>query len=243
MKILPAIDLLDGCAVRLRGGLRAEKTVYSTHPIGMVDVWADAGAQRIHVVDLDGAFSGNDKQRGLVASLIAAASIEIQVGGGLRDGAGMRACLELGAAAVVVGTAAIERADQVASVCSDYPGRVIVAVDARDGVVSTRGWTRSAELSALELAERAVSWGAGGVLYTDIARDGLETGPNVAATRALCEALGERIEVIASGGVSSLADITALATTGAAGVVVGRALYEQNFTVAEAIAAAGTPNA
>ena len=238
MKILPAIDLLEGCAVRLRGGRREDKTVYSTNPIEMIDRWVAGGAERIHVVDLDGAFAGGAARQSLVAELISRADVEVQVGGGLRDEAAIRACLESGAAAAVVGTAAIENPEAVAAVCRDYPDRVIVAVDARDGIVSTRGWTQAAELTAIELAAKAADWGAASVLYTDIARDGLETGANVSATAALFEAVGDRIEVIASGGVSTLDDIRALIPSGAASVVVGRALYEKNFTLAEAIATA-----
>jgi phosphoribosylformimino-5-aminoimidazole carboxamide ribotide isomerase len=237
VKILPAIDLLGGEAVRLREGDRDRATVYSKDPLELLARWAAGGAERVHVVDLDGAFAGEARQRDLVARLLAAAPVPVQVGGGLRDRETIEACLAAGATAAVVGTAAVERPEEIAALCRERPGRIVVAVDAHAGQVKTRGWRQGSELRAVELAERAADWGAAAVLYTDVAVDGTERGPDVARTAELVAAVGDRLEVIASGGVGTLEHIRALAGTGAAWAIVGRALYEERFTLEEAIAA------
>ena len=235
MKLFPAIDLLAGRAVRLEEGRRDRATVFHDRPVELVGELAGGGADRLHVVDLDGAF-GEPRQLELIAALVRASPIPVEVGGGLRDRASIDQILELGAAFAVLGTAAVRDPALVEQVCRAHPGRIIVAVDARDGVVAIDGWTASGGVTAVELATRAAGWGAAAVLYTDVARDGLGGGPNVAQTAALARAAG--IEVIASGGVGSLADLTALARAGVPAAVVGRALYDRKFTVAEAVRAA-----
>jgi phosphoribosylformimino-5-aminoimidazole carboxamide ribotide isomerase len=231
MKLFPAIDLLGGRAVRLEAGDRARATVFHERPIELVAELAAGGADRLHVVDLDGAF-GEARQWALVSELVEASPIPVEVGGGLRDLSAIEAMLALGAAFVVLGTAAVRSPELVERACRAHPGRVIVAVDARDGVVAVEGWTASGGVTALELGKRAAGWGAAALLYTDVARDGLHTGPNVAATAALAREAG--CEVIASGGVGSLADLAALREAGIPAAVVGRALYDRRFTVAEA---------
>jgi len=231
MKLFPAIDLLAGRAVRLEEGKRDRATVFHDRPVELVGELARGGADRLHVVDLDGAF-GEPRQLALIASIVAASPIPVEVGGGLRDRASIDRILELGAAFAVLGTAAVRDPALVEQVCRAYPGRIIVAVDARDGVVAIDGWTASGGITAIELAGRAAGWGAAALLYTDVARDGLGGGPNVAATAALARAAG--IEVIASGGVGSLDDIAQLARAGVPAVIVGRALYDGKFTVAAA---------
>ena len=231
MKLFPAIDLLGGRAVRLEAGKRERATVFHDRPVELVAELARGGADRLHVVDLDGAF-GEPRQLDLIAAIVRASPIPVEVGGGLRDRAAVDAILALGAAFAVLGTAAVRDPGLVEQVCRAHPGRIIVAVDARDGVVAIDGWTTSGGITAVELARRAAGWGAAAVLYTDVARDGLGGGPNVAATAALARAAG--IEVIASGGVGTLADIAALARAGVPAVVVGRALYDGKFTVADA---------
>jgi phosphoribosylformimino-5-aminoimidazole carboxamide ribotide isomerase len=231
MKLFPAIDLLAGRAVRLEEGKRDRATVFHDRPVELVGELARGGADRLHVVDLDGAF-GEPRQLALIAGIVAASPIPVEVGGGLRDRPAIDCMLELGAAFAVLGTAAVRDPALVEQVCRAYPGRIIVAVDARDGVVAIDGWTASGGVTALELARRAAAWGAAALLYTDVARDGLGGGPNVAATAALARAAG--IEVIASGGVGSLDHIAQLARAGVPAVVVGRALYDGKFTVAEA---------
>ncbi len=231
MKLLPAIDLLGGRAVRLEEGKRDRATVFHDRPIELVAQLAQGGADRLHVVDLDGAF-GEPRQLTLIAALIAASPIPVEVGGGIRDRDAIDRVLALGAAFAVLGTAAVRSPTLVEAACRAHPGRIIVAVDARDGVVAVDGWTTSGGITAIELASRAAGWGAAAVLYTDVSRDGLGGGPNVAATAALSRSAG--LEVIASGGVGSLADIAALRDAGIPAVVVGRALYDGRFTVADA---------
>lgn len=236
MKIYPAIDLLGGRAVRLREGRRDDVTVYREHPEELVGELVAAGAERLHVVDLDGAFDGARRHADVIARVCAASTVPVQVGGGIRDEAAARAVLDAGAAAVVLGTAAIKAPDVVRSLCEAFPGRVVVAVDARDGVVAVEGWVEASDVTAVELGRRAAAWGAAALLYTDVARDGTGAGPNVAATAALAAAVS--IDVIASGGVASLDHLRALAAAKVPAVVVGRALYDQRFTLAEAIEAA-----
>lgn len=229
MKLLPAIDLLGGKAVRLEEGRRDRATVFHDRPVELVAEFAVA--DRLHVVDLDAAF-GETRQLELIGQIIKASPIPVQVGGGIRDRATVDAVLALGAAYVVLGTAAVKSPALVESLCATRPNRVIVAVDARDGVVAVDGWTHASDITALELGQRAARWGAVALLYTDIARDGLRGGPNVAATAHLAQVVG--CEVIASGGVGDLKDLEELRDAGVAAVVVGRALYDHRFTVEQA---------
>ena len=238
MKIIPAIDLLEGKAVRLEKGKRDRVTVYSEEPWRLVRDLAAAGAERIHVVDLDGAFSGERAHRRIIERMLADSPVPVEVGGGLRNQAALDALFAAGAGFAVLGTAATKSPDFAAQACAAYPGQIIIAVDALDGVVAVEGWTESAEISAVDLAQKAADWGAAAVLYTDISRDGMHTGPNVEATRALHQSVGESLSVIASGGVTSLDDLRALAAAGIPYVVVGRALYDRHFTLEEAISAA-----
>ena len=236
MKLYPAIDLLDGKAVRLEEGRRDRATVFHDRPGDLVAELARGGADRLHVVDLDGAFAGAPQQVALIREIVAASPLPVEVGGGIRDRAAIDRVLELGAAFVVLGTAAVRSPALVEEACRAHPGRVIVAVDARDGVVAVDGWTASGNVTATELGTRAAEWGAAALLYTDVARDGLHVGPNVEVTAQLARAVS--CEVIASGGVGSLADLVHLREAGIAAVVVGRALYDRRFTVDEAARAA-----
>ncbi len=231
MKLFPAIDLLGGKAVRLEEGTRDRATVFHDDPVQLVAALAHDGADRLHVVDLDGAF-GEPRQLELVRGIVAASPIPVEVGGGIRDRAAVDTVLGLGAAYVVLGTAAVRSPALVEEVCLAYPGKIIVAVDARDGIVAVDGWTTSGGVTAIELGQRAAAWGAAALLYTDIARDGLRHGPNVAATSQLSHHVA--CEVIASGGVGELDDLARLRDANIAAVVVGRALYDRRFTVAEA---------
>lgn len=238
MKLFPAIDLLDGKAVRLEEGRRDRATIFHDRPAELVKTLAHDGADRLHVVDLNGAF-GEPRQLALVAEIVAASPIPVEVGGGIRDRAAVESVLALGAAFVVLGTAAVKSPAFVAEICAAYPGRVIVAVDARDGVVAVEGWTEKSDVTAIELGQRAAGWGAAALLYTDVARDGLRQGPNVAATSQLAHHVP--CEVIASGGVGELDDLVRLRDAHVAAVVVGRALYDRRFTVLEAARVAHAP--
>jgi phosphoribosylformimino-5-aminoimidazole carboxamide ribotide isomerase len=236
MRIWPAIDLLEGRAVRLHEGRRDRATVFSDAPWQLPARFAADGAEGVHVVDLDGAFAGAPVQHALVARLIGACSVPVQVGGGIRDRAAVDAAIAAGAARVVLGTAAVKSPALVEECCRAYPGRVVVAVDARAGIVSVSGWTEASSITAIDLGARAAAWGAAALLYTDVSRDGTGAGPNLGATALLAKAVS--IEVIASGGVSSLDDLRALRDAGIPAVVVGRALYDATFTLREAIEAA-----
>ena len=231
MKLLPAIDLLGGRAVRLEEGKRDRATVFHERPAELVGELARDGADRLHVVDLDGAF-GEPRQRELIRAIVAASPLPVEVGGGIRDRAAIDEVIALGVAYVVLGTAAVKSPALVEEACRAHRGKVIVAVDARDGIVAVDGWTAAGNITAIELGRRAASWGAAALLYTDVARDGLRVGPNVAATAELQRAVD--CEVIASGGVGSLDDLAQLRDAGIAAVVVGRALYDKRFTVEQA---------
>jgi phosphoribosylformimino-5-aminoimidazole carboxamide ribotide isomerase len=237
MIVIPAIDLMGGKAVRLEQGEAERATEYHSNPVRLTTDFARAGAQRIHVVDLDGAFAGRPQQVELLARISDAAQAHgavVQAGGGLRDPEAVRDVLEAGVGFVVVGTLAVRDPAAVERLCESYPGQIIVAADARDGVVAVEGWTKASSLTARTLAESAEAWGAAAVLFTDVSRDGMQTGPAVEATVALQEGLS--IPVLASGGVGRLADLDACAAAGIHGVVLGRALYEGAFTLEEALA-------
>jgi phosphoribosylformimino-5-aminoimidazole carboxamide ribotide isomerase len=236
VRLYPAIDLMGGKAVRLEEGRRDRATVFSERPVELVATLTRDGADRLHVVDLDGAFAGSPQQAALIREIVAASALPVEVGGGIRDRAAIEAVIALGAAFVVLGTAAVRSPELVEQACRAYPGQIIVAVDARDGIVAVDGWTASGNVTAIELGKRAASWGCAALLYTDIARDGIHVGPNVEATAELSRAVD--CEVIASGGVGSLDDLRRLAVAQIAAVVVGRAIYDQRFTVAEAAAVA-----
>jgi phosphoribosylformimino-5-aminoimidazole carboxamide ribotide isomerase len=231
--IIPAIDILSGQAVRLEKGLRDRVTVFSDNPIELIEGFVSQGAKRIHIVDLDGAFAGERTHSEIIASLCAESRVPVEVGGGIRTAEALSGCFSDGAQYAVLGTAAIKSPEFVEQACKSHPGRVIVAVDAKDGMVAVEGWVETSTVQATELGQRAAAWGAAALLYTDVSRDGMHTGPNTEATAALHKACG--IPVIASGGISSLDDIAALKEAGIEMAVVGRAIYDKHFTVAQAI--------
>jgi len=239
MLIIPAIDLKGGKCVRLlRGEMNAE-TVYGDDPVAVGRRWVSEGAQYLHVVDLDGAVSGETVNGAAIAALCRALPMPIEIGGGVRSVARAAELLHLGADRVIFGTAALANPDIVRQACERFPGRVAVGIDARDGKVAIQGWTETSSTNAVELARRVEVLGACRVIYTDISRDGTQEGLNIAATVAIAEAI--KIPVTASGGVGSLADIQALVATGTAGidaVIVGRALYSGAVHLSEAIEAA-----
>ena len=242
MIFFPAIDLKDGQCVRLLRGDMARATVFSDDPAGQAAAFAAAGAQWLHVVDLDGAFAGRPINGDAVAAILAAVDVPGQLGGGIRDSATIARWLETGVGRVVLGTAALDDPDLVRQACRQFPGRVAVAVDVRDGLVATQGWAEASDVPALDLARRFEDAGVAAMIYTDITRDGALEGPNVAATVALAGAV--TVPVIASGGVSGLADIEALKAAGGGlleGVIAGRALYDGRLDVAAAVVALTEP--
>jgi phosphoribosylformimino-5-aminoimidazole carboxamide ribotide isomerase len=237
-EVVPAIDIKGGRCVRLLQGRADAETVFGDDAVAMARRWQAAGAPRLHVVDLDGAFTGRPSQAELVAQLIRAVTIPVEVGGGLRELAHVEAVLEAGARWAIVGTRAALEPEFLGEVCRRFEDRIIVGVDATDGRVAVDGWTRILDLDAMALARDAAAAGAAGVIYTDIARDGTEGGPNVWSTAAVASAAG--IPVFASGGVGSLADIQQLAAVaGLAGVIVGRALYSGAVDLGQALAEVG----
>jgi phosphoribosylformimino-5-aminoimidazole carboxamide ribotide isomerase len=240
MNVFPAIDLLNGNAVRLTEGRRDQATIFSSDPVQFVATLCKPGVTRLHVVDLDGAFAGMPKQHELLARIISASPIPVEVGGGIRDRAAVESVFRLGAQFVVLGTAAVRDPEMVEAVCRAYPRQIVIAVDARDGIVAVDGWTTSGDVTAIELGQRADAWGCAALLYTDIGRDGTHRGPNVEATAALARAV--RCDVIASGGVGTLRDLAMLRDAEIPSVVVGRALYDGHFTIEEAVQIATSPH-
>ena len=237
MIVIPAIDLREGRCVRLREGRDDTRTVFSDDPVATAERWAAAGAERLHVVDLDGAFAGAPRQTALIAKIVdAVRPLPVEAGGGLRDLAAVESVLEAGVTWPVVGTRAAVDAAFLAEVCRRFPECVIVAADARGERVVIRGWTEPSELTVVEFGRRACEAGAAALLYTDVSRDGTELGPNVEATGALARAV--RAPVLASGGVGRVEDLTRLARVpGVVGTIVGRALYTGAIDLAAALAA------
>jgi phosphoribosylformimino-5-aminoimidazole carboxamide ribotide isomerase len=240
MLIIPAIDLKNGRCVRLTQGRKAEARVYDGDPVEIARGFEAAGARMLHVVDLDGAFAeGNSPNRGVARRIIEAVKIPVQFGGGLRQTNDVRDMIECGAARVVLGTLVVESSELLAQLVELFGARIAVGIDARDGKVVTRGWERQEDIAATELAERVAGCGVSRIIYTDVARDGMLGGVNVKQTCAIARRSG--LPVTASGGVSSLADIERLKAECDAGidsVIVGKALYENRFTLPEALSAA-----
>lgn len=234
-EIVPAVDIKRGRCVRLLQGRAEAETVFADDPVAMARQWQAAGAPRLHVVDLDGAFEGRPAQRAIVRDIIQALTIPVQVGGGLREVDHVEALLDAGARWAIVGTRAALEPAFLREVCRRFEDRIIVGVDAWNGRVAVDGWTRILKLDAVALARDAAAAGAAAVIYTDIARDGTEGGPNLLSTAAMARAAG--IPVFASGGVGSLEDIHQLLTvSGLAGVIVGRALYSGALNLRQALA-------
>jgi phosphoribosylformimino-5-aminoimidazole carboxamide ribotide isomerase len=236
MLIIPAIDLKDGQCVRLRQGLMDDSTVFSDDPVAVARRWVEAGCRRLHLVDLNGAFAG-EPVNGEVVTAIAAAypELPIQIGGGIRNLETIEHYVRAGVDYVIIGTKAVKEPAFVAEACAAFPGKVIVGLDAKDGLVATDGWAEVSTVRATDLARQFESDGVSAIVYTDIARDGMMQGVNVEATVAMAQA--SSIPVIASGGITNLDDIRALlavADQGICGAITGRAIYEGTLDVAEA---------
>ncbi len=237
LTLYPAIDLKDGACVRLRRGAMDDATVYSTDPGAQAQAWQDGGCQWLHVVDLNGAFAGRSVNTAAVSAILAVARVPVQLGGGIRDMAGVERWLQAGVRRVILGSAAVKTPELVHEACHAFPGQVAVGIDARDGFVALEGWAETAAVSALDLALRFEDAGAAAVIYTDIGRDGMLAGLNLEQTFGLAARL--RTPVIASGGVGSLADLQTLqskAPAGIDGVIVGRALYDGRVELGAALA-------
>jgi phosphoribosylformimino-5-aminoimidazole carboxamide ribotide isomerase len=235
--VIPAIDLQGGRCVRLVEGRADSATVFGDDPVAMARRWAERGAERLHVVDLDGAFDGAPRHAALIRAMVEAIpAVPVEVGGGLRDLATLEAALGTGARWAVLGTAAALEPAVLEAACGRWPGRILVGVDAVDGRVAVRGWTDVLPLTAQELVVRAADAGAAGAIYTDVRRDGTGRGPNLEATAAL--AARATVPIIASGGIAGVDDLVRLAAIpNVAGAIVGRALYTGAVDLGAAIAA------
>jgi phosphoribosylformimino-5-aminoimidazole carboxamide ribotide isomerase len=235
--LFPAIDLKEGLAVRLEQGDMARATVFHRDPAAQARAFEAQGFEYLHIVDLDGAFAGKPVNAGAVDRILESVSIPVQLGGGIRNTATVEAWLDKGVTRVIIGTAAVRDPPFVKQAARDYPGKIAVGLDARDGKVAVQGWAETSELSVLDIARRFEDVGVAAIIYTDIARDGLLTGLNIDATIALGEAIS--IPVIASGGLASIDDIKALLSPRAVkleGAIAGRALYDGRLDAAQALA-------
>jgi len=236
MLIIPAIDLKEGKCVRLEQGLMEKATVYSEDPATTAKHWEAQGAELLHVVDLDGAFAGSPRNLPAIIAIRDAIKIPIEVGGGIRDMATVRKLVSIGIERIILGTAAIKDPSFVQAACTAFPGKIIVGIDAKDGLVAIKGWAEMTKVQAVELARQMQGYGVIAIIYTDIKRDGMLSGPNIEATRDLAKAL--HIPVIASGGVHTMKDIENLLTVrhaGVTGVITGKAIYSGSLDLKEAI--------
>jgi len=236
--LFPAIDLKDGRCVRLRQGDMAQATIFNEDAAAQAATFEAQGFEWLHVVDLNGAFAGHSVNAPAIRGILDAIKMPVQLGGGIRDFAAIASWLEAGVTRVILGTVAVRDPALVKQAAKSFPGRIAVGIDARDGVVAVEGWAKASSLSATELARRFEDEGVAAIIFTDIARDGMLQGVNVAATAALACAVS--IPIIASGGVSGVEDIRQLIDSGApiAGAVIGRALYDGRIKPAEALFAA-----
>lgn len=236
MIIIPAVDIKKGRCVRLFQGRMDKETVFSDNPAAMAKRWEDEGAEIIHVIDLDGAIKKSPQNLNSISNIIDSVNAHIQVGGGIRDKKTVGLLLDLGAERVIIGTEAIKNPNFVKDACKTFPGRIIVGIDARNGFVAIEGWTKTTKIKAVDLAKQFEDCGVAVINFTDIHRDGMQTGPNIVETRRLAEAVS--IPVVASGGVSTIEDIKnllPLKEVGVVGIITGRALYSGSLNLKEAI--------
>ncbi len=236
MQIWPAIDLRGGKCVRLQQGDYQRETVFADDPVAMAVRWRDSGADCLHLVDLDGARDGQAINAPVVEAIVQQVALPCQLGGGIRDEQSIERWLDCGVARLVVGTRALKEPDWFRQMCRRYPGKLVLGIDARGGRVATDGWLEVSQIGAVELANWFANEPVAGIVYTDIARDGMLQGPNLAALREMCDEV--RLPIIASGGVTTLDDIRALVELEVAGCIIGRALYEGKMTLEDALRAA-----
>ncbi|THB67089.1 MAG: 1-(5-phosphoribosyl)-5-[(5-phosphoribosylamino)methylideneamino]imidazole-4-carboxamide isomerase [Gammaproteobacteria bacterium] len=240
MQLIPAIDLKEGKCVRLRQGLMEDATVFSDNPVEMAQKWVDAGAKRLHLVDLDGAFAGKPENYAAIKDIVESFSeIDIQIGGGIRDIETAETYLDLGLKYIIIGTKAVQTPHFVTDICAEFPGSIIVGLDAKGGKVAVDGWSKLSTHNVIDMAQEFEDDGVESIIFTDIGRDGMMKGVNIDSTVELAEAIS--IPVIASGGVSTIDDVKKLievADAGIEGAIIGRALYEGSidFAVAQKLA-------
>lgn len=240
MDVIPAIDLLEGRCVRLYQGDYDRSETYNEDPVAVAQEWVNQGATQLHLVDLDGAKAGEPRNLKTIEAIANSVSVPVQVGGGLRTYASVANLLSIGVRRAILGTVAVEQPKLVEQLSEEFPGQIVVGIDARNGNVATRGWLETSQVLATELAQQMAQLGAAAIIYTDIHRDGTLKGPNIEALRELTNAI--EIPIIASGGVSSITDLLsllALESRGVTGVIVGRALYTGDVSLKEALQAVG----
>jgi len=234
--VIPAIDVKDGQCVRLAQGDFRRVTVYSDNPVEIAKMWQAHGATRIHVVDLDGSLAGSPRNREVIQRIVEGVEVPIQLGGGIRDMHTIDAYMTIGVRWVILGTMVLKNETFVKEACDRYHGKIILGIDANDGKVAVQGWTVQTSETVIDIARRYEGYGVDAIVYTDIKRDGMETGPNVEATKTLAQSVN--IPVIASGGVSSIQDISRILDVemfGVTGVIIGKALYSGAVSLREAI--------
>jgi phosphoribosylformimino-5-aminoimidazole carboxamide ribotide isomerase len=240
MRIWPAIDLRGGKCVRLRQGDYQRETVFGDDPVAMARQWVEQGADCLHLVDLDAARGGDPVNHPAIDAIVKAVDVPCELGGGIRDLASIERFLAAGVERLVVGSRALRDRDWFSQMCGQFPHKLVLGIDARDGRVATDGWLETSDVSAVDLARRYLNEPLAAIIYTDIATDGMLAGPNLPAMAEMLAAVGD-VPLVASGGVTSAADVAALAELGVAGCVIGRAFYEGVLRLPDALAAARTP--
>jgi len=236
MIIIPAVDIKGGRCVRLREGRADEETVFSEYPQEMAQKWVDQGAERLHIIDLDGAFEKGPRNRSIIQEMVKAVRVPIQLGGGIRDLQTVESYLSLGLAQVILGTMALKEPALIKEACRRFPDQIIVSLDARDNRIAVEGWTEISEVDPVDMAEHYEDWGVKAIIFTDISRDGTQQGPSLSSTRRLAQAT--RLPVIAAGGIATLNDVRSLAPLekdGLIGMITGRAIYSGSLELSEAI--------
>lgn len=235
MQLYPAIDLKGGQCVRLRQGMFHDMTTYSDSPERMAIHWARQGASFLHLVDLDGALAGHSVNEEVIRKIVNSVSIKVQIGGGIRSTKAVRSMLDLGVTRVIIGTKAVSQPEFIDELVKEFGSeRIVVGVDAKDGMAAMNGWEQISKISALELCLKMKAFGVKHIVYTDISKDGMMAGPNVMHTKQLTEETG--MDIIASGGVSCIEDLIRLNEAGIQGVIIGKALYEKKIDLNEAVA-------
>jgi len=233
MIVIPSVDIRGGKCVRLTQGKADEETVYSDDPVAVAERWESEGGEIIHIVDLDGAFQGRPVNTGLIREIAERVSVPVELGGGMRTRDAVAAALDLGVERVIVGTKAVQSPDFVANLCDEFPGKILVSIDAKDGMATVDGWTDTSTVDAVELAGKMAESGVRAIIYTDVAVDGMLVGPNIIALKTLTDAVD--VPVIASGGVGSLTHIIKLKKLDLEGVILGRSLFTGDIKLQQAI--------
>jgi phosphoribosylformimino-5-aminoimidazole carboxamide ribotide isomerase len=236
MIIIPAVDIKGGRCVRLIEGRADAETVFSDHPQEMARQWVEQGAERLHIIDLDGAFEKGPRNSAIIKEIVETTPIPVQLGGGIRDLKTVESYLLLGLSQVILGTAAVKDPSLVQEACRLFPEQIMVSLDARDNRIAVEGWTELSEIDPVDLVKSYEDWGVKAVIFTDISRDGTQQGPSISSTRRLAQAT--RLPVIAAGGIANMADVQSLAPLGAdglVGMITGRAIYSGTLTLTEAI--------